>query len=134
MPNLASIARGIWPPLPRARVTFSGITERFVHIVGADRPGIPASGEAERCSDSAVTTRCRWSSPAATGARLEREEGVIARAEQLSVPRLRWLLVPFAGLAFVATMVEAVRRRNRQLAVKRMSDEWLRDHALDRLE
>jgi hypothetical protein len=59
---------------------------------------------------------------------------VIARAEQLSVPRLRWLLVPFAGLAFVATMVEAVRRRNRQLAVKRMSDEWLRDHALDRLE
>jgi len=59
---------------------------------------------------------------------------VIARADQLSVPRLRWLLVPFAGLAFVATMVEAVRRRSRRLAVGRMSDEWLRDHALDRLE
>jgi len=59
---------------------------------------------------------------------------VIAGADQLSVPRLRWLLVPFAGLAFVATMVEAVRRRSRRLAVGRMSDEWLRDHALDRLE
>jgi hypothetical protein len=59
---------------------------------------------------------------------------VTARADQLGVPRLRWLLVPFAGFAFVATMVEAVRRRNRQLGVGRMSDEWLRDHALDRLE
>jgi hypothetical protein len=53
--------------------------------------------------------------------------------DQLAPP-LRWLLVPFAGLALVATVVEVVRRRTRQPNVSRMSDEWLRDHSAVRIE
>jgi hypothetical protein len=58
---------------------------------------------------------------------------VTAHSEQLAPP-LRWLLVPFAGLAFVATVLEVVRRRTRQPAVGPMSDEWLRDHKATRSE
>jgi hypothetical protein len=59
---------------------------------------------------------------------------VTVRSHQLSVPQFRWLLVPFAGLAIVATVVEAVRRRARQPAVAPMSDEWLRDHIATGIE
>jgi len=54
---------------------------------------------------------------------------VNARAEQLTLPRLRWLLIPFAGLAVVATVVEVVRRRATRPAVGPMSDEWLREQS-----
>jgi len=53
---------------------------------------------------------------------------VNARAEQLPLARLRWLFLPLAGLAVVATVVEVVRRRATQPAVGPMSDEWLREH------
>ena len=70
----------------------------------------------------------------ASGARLERAEGVTALSDQLSAPHLRWLLVPFAGLALMATVVEAVRRRTRRPVVGPMSDEWLREHMAGRIE
>jgi hypothetical protein len=50
---------------------------------------------------------------------------VNARADQLSLPRLRWLLLPLVGLAAMATVVEVVRRRATEPIVGRMSEEWL---------
>ena len=70
----------------------------------------------------------------ALGATLEHKSGVSARAEQLALARLRWLLFPLAGLAVVATVVEVVRRRATQPAVSPMSDEWLREHTSVALE
>jgi len=65
---------------------------------------------------------------------LEDVERVTARSEQLGTPPLRWLLVPFAGIALVATVVEVVRRRATRPSVRPMSDEWLRDHTVARTE
>jgi len=52
---------------------------------------------------------------------------VNARADQLTLPRLRWLVLPLIGLAAMATVVEVVRRRATEPMVGRMSDEWLRE-------
>jgi hypothetical protein len=46
----------------------------------------------------------------------------------------KWLLVPVAGLALAATVVQTIRRRARQPRVRRMSDQWLREHETARAE
>ena len=51
-----------------------------------------------------------------------------ARSETIALPPLKWLLIPFAGVAVAATVVKAVRRRVRQPRLRRMSDQWLREH------
>ena len=57
-----------------------------------------------------------------------------ARSETLALPPLKWLLIPFAGLALAATVVQAVRRKARQPSVRPMSDQWLREHEAARAE
>jgi hypothetical protein len=59
---------------------------------------------------------------------------VTARSEALALPPLKWLLIPFAGLALAATVVQAVRRKARQPTVRPMSDEWLRELEASRAE
>ena len=60
--------------------------------------------------------------------RLNGKTGVNARSETIALPPLKWLLIPFAGVAVAATVVQAVRRRVRQPRLRRMSDQWLREH------
>ena len=68
------------------------------------------------------------------GAQIERDRTVTVRSETLALPPLKWLLIPFAGLALAATVVQAVRRKARQPTVRPMSDEWLREHGAARTE
>jgi hypothetical protein len=61
------------------------------------------------------------------GPQIERQTRVTARAETIALPSLKWLLIPFAGVAVAATIVRTIRRRARQPTVRPMSDEWLRE-------
>ena len=44
------------------------------------------------------------------------------------IPPLKWLLIPFAGVALAATVVQTIRRRARRPVVRPMSDDWLREY------
>ena len=49
-----------------------------------------------------------------------------------ALPPLKWLLIPFAGLALTTTVVQTIRRRARQPKVRPMSDDWLREQGAAR--
>jgi hypothetical protein len=53
---------------------------------------------------------------------------VTSGSDSIAIPPLKWLLIPFAGVALAATIVQTIRRRARQPAVRPMSDDWLREH------
>jgi hypothetical protein len=52
---------------------------------------------------------------------------VTIRSDSIAIPPLKWLLIPFAGVALAATVVQTIRRRARHPTVRPMSDGWLRE-------